>query len=494
SADIALGTVAGGKHRFGVVRPAELVPAPEGRVTDDPQDPPQEFHSRPDLRPPFLDITTPATGTEAGYIFLTTNVPGGQPGLSIVDDEGQFIWFSPPRVDTESLYELRVQEYQGQPVLTWVEAASPVGYGYGHFVIADSTYTRIADVQVGNGYTGGDVHEFLLTPRGTAFVIIYHPVEWDMSPVGGSRYASVLDNIVQEIEVETGRVLFEWHSLDHVGVEETYRGLNADEGKSFDYFHMNSIEEDPDGNLIVSARHTFAIYKIDRTTGEVSWRLNGKQSDFEMEEGTEFAWQHDARVHPNGELSLFDNHEADQDGDVSAYSRGMVLELDETAMTATLLQEYIHPSEILSTSQANMQVLPNGNVFIGWGSAPVFSEFSPDGDLIFNGRFPQGANSYRAYRFPWVGQPLDPPDIAVERRFDGSTIVYTSWNGATEVASWRIIAGATPETMEIASEPVPQEGFETAITVDIETIWYSAQALDASGTVIGTAVAIQPDS
>jgi len=493
-ADIPLGSGPGGTHTFGVARPAMIVPAPSGYDADNPEEPPQEFRSRPDLRPPYMHITRSTGATADGYIFLTTNVPNGQRGLMILDNDGQLIWFSPPRVETEALYDLRVQEYQGQPVLTWSEAASPVGYGFGHFVIADASYTRIADVQVGNGYTGGDVHEFLLTPRGTALVIIYHPIEWDASPIGGSRYASVLDNIVQEVEVETGRVLFEWHSLDHVRIEETYRSLAADRGRSFDYFHMNSVEEVPDGNLIISARHTFAIYKIDRSTNEVIWRLNGTASDFEMGEGAEFAWQHDARIHPNGELTLFDNAESDQERDAFAYSRGVVLELDETAMTATLVREYIHPTRILSTSQANMQVLPNGNVFIGWGSAPVFSEFTFDGELIFNGRFPRGANSYRAYRFPWVGRPADPPDIAVERQLDGTTTVHASWNGATEVAGWQALAGSTPESMEVVSDVVPRSGFETEIPVDASSDWYSAQALDAAGTVIGTAIAVQPDS
>ncbi len=485
----------GGAHTFGVVRPANLTLAPKGRVTDDPEVEPLTFQSRPDLLPPAMAITTPANGTADGYVFLTSNVPNGQIGLTILDNEGEYIWFQPPETAIDSIYDLRVQEYQGQPVLTWVQGASPVGYAFAHFVIADTAYQPMFEVQVGNGFPGGDVHEFRLTERDTALVILYHPVEWDLSPVGGSRYARVIDNIVQEIEVETGRVLFEWHSLDHIGVEESMRaydpsGAGLVFNDPFDYFHLNSVSEAPDGDLIISARHTFGIYKIGRPTGEVVWRLNGKQSDFAMGEGTEFAWQHDAQLFPNGVLTLFDNAASNQDLDGTVASRGLVLELDEVAMTATLAQEYIHPTGILSVSQANMQTLPNGNRFIGWGSAPVFSEFTDAGELVFNGRFPQGGTSYRAYRFPWVGEPAELPAIAAVRRFGDAVTVYASWNGATEVASWRVLAGAAP-TRLFAAGSAPRAGFETSIEVDTDQPWIAVEALGANGNILGASEAIE---
>jgi hypothetical protein len=490
TADAALSAAAGGALTFGVVRPLGAVRTPADREDEATEVAVQRFQSRPDLHPPRMDVTTLASGTADGLVFLTTKVPDGQNGLTILDNAGELVWYGVPELPIDMQFDLRVQQYQGQPVLTWAEAAMTVGYGFGHYVIADSAYRTIADLGVGNGYPGGDVHEFLLSSRDTALVILYHPVEWDLSSIGGSRYAGVIDNIVQEIEVETGRVLFEWHSLDHVALDEAQNAYDITSENPYDYFHLNSVGETPDGNLIISARHTFACYKLDRRTAEVVWRLNGTKSDFQMGEGTHFAWQHDARVHENGEFTLFDNHEANQDLEATTWSRGMVLDLDEEAMTATLLREYIHPTEILSTSQGNLQVLPNGNAFVGWGSAPVFSEFSHDGELIFNGRFPQGSQSYRAYRFPWVGRPEELPALAV--RVVGSTaIVYASWNGATEVASWRVIAGPAPQRMEPVGE-AERNGFETTIRVDTVADWYSVQALDAGGAIIGTAVAIEP--
>jgi hypothetical protein len=490
TADVALSPATGGALTFGVVRPLGVVRTPAEREDAAPTEAPRRFQSRPDLFPPRMEITTPASDTADGLVFLTTKVPDGQNGLTILDNEGELVWYGVPALPIDMQFDLSVQEYQGQPVLTWAEAAMTVGYGFGHFVIADRSYQPIAEFGVGNGFPGGDVHEFLLTSRGTALVIIYHPVEWDASSIGGSRYGKVLDNIVQEIEIETGRVLFEWHSLDHIALDEALNRFDVSSDNPYDYFHLNSVGETPDGALVISARHTFAIYKLDRRTGEVIWRLNGSKSDFTMGEGTKFAWQHDARIHDNGELTLFDNHEADQEKAPEAHSRGMVLDLDEEAMTATLVREYVHPTEVLSTSQGNMQILPNGNVFIGWGSAPVFSEFSRDGELIFNGRFPLNHSSYRAYRFPWVGQPTEPPDLAV-RVVGTESQVYASWNGATEVASWRVIAGPAPEQMEAVGE-AERDGFETSIRVDTVAEWYSVQALDAGGAIIGTAVAIQP--
>jgi hypothetical protein len=481
---------ADGALTFGVVRPLGPVRTAADREDESPPATPRRFQSRPDLHPPKMEITTPATGTAEGLVFVTTKVPEGQNGLTILDNEGELIWYGVAGLPTDMQFDLRVQQYQGQPVLTWAEAAMTVGYGFGHYIIADTSYQTIAEFGVGNGFPGGDVHELLLTSRDTALIGIYHPVEWDLSAVGGSIYGKVVDCVVQEIEIETGRVLFEWHSLDHIAIDEAQNHYDGTSDNPYDYFHLNSVGETPDGALVISARHTFAIYKLDRQTGAVIWRLNGTNSDFEMGPGTPFAWQHDARIHQNGELTLFDNAESDQKLEGTVWSKGMALTLDEDAMTATLAQEIVHPTHILSTSQGNAQRLPNDNMFVGWGSAPVFSEFSNDGELIFNGRFPTNCNSYRAYRFPWSGQPADPPDFAV-RVIGSGAIVYASWNGATDVAHWRVIAGPTPEEMEIVGG-AERAGFETSIRVGTVEEWYSVQALDAAGNVIDTAIAIQP--
>ena len=477
---------------FEVARPARQRRAPSDLVTDDPAVPPRTFRSRPDLRPPVMDITTPAEGTDEGLIFLGTRVGGGQAGAMVLDDTGELVWFLPPDNDMNAHYDVRVQEYRGESVVTFAEAnaAGPVGWRRGHYVICDATCERIAEFPIGNGMPGGDHHEFLITPEDTALVGAYFPIHWDLSEVGGASDGVAVDYVVQELEIETGRVLFEWHGLDHIGLDESYAKVPGDANGQYDYIHMNSIGVGPDGDLVMSARHTFAAYKISRATGEMLWRLNGKRSDFEMGEGTEFAYTHDARLHEGNVLTIFDNATSGYNTD--KVSRGLVIDLDEEAMTATLVQEYIHPTEIVAVSQANVQVLPNGNVFIGWGSAPVFSEFTEDGELIFNGRFPKGGSSYRAYRFPWSAQPTEPPAIAAEVADDGSLTVYASWNGATEVASWRVLGGESEADLaEVGS--AERSGFETEIPVDSTVAFVAVEALDASGAVLGASDPIEVD-
>lgn len=489
-ADIDLASTDDGSLVFGVSRPAFLREAPSDIVTDNPADAPHEYRSRPDLRPPVMDITVPADGTDEGYIFLGARVRDGQSGALVIDDTGEPVWFSPPISHLDAHYDVRVQEYQEEPVVTFSEAnvRGPNGWRRGHYVICDGAYERIAEFGIGNGFAGGDHHELLLTEGGTALVGTYHPVAWDLSPFGGPEDGIAVDNIIQELEIETGRVLFEWHSLDHIAIDETYSTVPTETGRQFDYLHMNSIGVDPEGDLVISARHTHAAYSIDRRTGDILWRLNGKQSDFEMGEGAPFAYTHDARLYADGRFTLFDNAAGSSNPDVQ--SRGIALQLDTEAMTATLEQEYFHPDEILSVSQANVQSLSNGNVFVGWGSAPVFSEYTGDGELIFNGRFPSGGTSYRAYRFPWIGQPSDPPDVVVEAGSGGEVTVYVSWNGATEVASWEVLAGSDPDALESVGS-APREAFEVGIVVQSEESYFAVQALDDAGEVLGVSDAVE---
>jgi hypothetical protein len=281
--------------------------------------------------------------------------------------------------------------------------------------------------------------------------------------------------------VETGEVLFEWSALDHVPVDQTMIRLRANDAmdgtyaRPLDYTHVNSVTEDLDGSLLISGRNTSAIYRVDRETGEVDWTLGGEASDFEMVGDAEFAWQHDAQRQDDGTLTLFDNEAAPLVGEES---RGLRLALDMRAMTATVVTEYLPPDGRVSTSQGNLQVRPNGNVFIGWGGLPFYSEYTEDGDLLLDAEIISGS-SYRAYRQPWVGRPLDPPDLVVE---DGTA--YVSWNGATEVAFWRVLAGAdAAHAREVVT--APRSAFETSIDVPDEP-YLAVQALADDGRVLAT--------
>src|SRR5215212_6145752 len=444
------------------------------------------FRSRPDLSPPAVEVTTQAHHTAPGYIFVAPEKgDASQGGSMIVDDRGEVVWFRPLQGRYGRAHDLKVQSYRGNSVLTWMN-------GVNEYVIVDHTYREIARLSAANGHNG-DHHEFLISPQDTALILIYSPVLRDLSSIGGLKNDRVWQAIVQELDIESGKVLFEWHSLEHVGLDESYATVSQDGRPGLDYFHANSIEVDHDNNLLVSARQTFTVYKIDRNTGEIIWRLGGKNSDFKMGPGTRFAFQHDARRHSEGTFSVFDNGTTifhDTVPEAVEESRGIVLELDERKMSATLLREYTHPDKQYADAAGNMQLLPNSNVFIGWGRALVFSEFSKDGQLLFDARLPPPNRSYRYLRFPWSGHPTDRPAVVAERTSEEELEVYASWNGATEVSSWEVLAGLRQDQLEPLGS-VDRNGFETALSVKSPHPYVAVRAKDRSGRVLGSSAPVK---
>ncbi|WP_158579914.1 arylsulfotransferase family protein [Geodermatophilus marinus] len=434
------------------------------------------FVSRPDLTPPKVTVTgTPRA--EDGTVLALGPKGDDAPhtGPLLVDAAGEPLWVHP----TEgSAFDVRIQEYQGEPVLTWWEGEQEIGVGWGEFHIVDTSYEEVATVTTGGDVGSGqaDFHEGRLTPEGTMLIPAYVAEPADLTSVGGPEDGWVYDNLIQEVDVATGEVVFEWSARDHVPLEETASEFEEGEGTEedpFDWFHVNSMSVDADGSLLVSARNTWAVYDLDRTTGEVLWTLGGEGSDFAMGPGTEFAWQHDAERQPDGTLTLFDNQ---SEPDVGPVSRGLRLALDETARTATLVTEYLPPDDDrLAGSQGSFQQLPDGTVVVGWGSRSFWSEFAPDGTLRYDAALGSGDN-YRADRAPWTGRPTTDPD-AVR---DGDT-VFASWNGATEVAAWRLVADG------VEADPVPRDGFETELPVPEGADELRVEALDDAGEVIGAA-------
>jgi arylsulfotransferase ASST len=239
----------------------------------------------------------------------------------------------------------------------------------------------------------------------------------------------------------------------------------------------------------VSARHTHAIYKIRRSDGAVLWRLGGKLNDFSFGPGARFSWQHDARRRPDGTLTLFDN--AAKQPIRGRQSRAIVLRLDETRHTASLVRSYTHPAPLLSPSQGDAQFLANGNVVVGWGSNPYVTEFDAGGRVLLDLRFGSaGVDSYRAFRLPWMGHPADRPAVAARSGQNGRTVVSASWNGSTEVARWRVLAGAGPACLRRIAEAA-KDGFETAIPAASDARYFAVQALDANGQVLRTSNAVR---
>ncbi|MGH3002111.1 MAG: arylsulfotransferase family protein, partial [Gaiellaceae bacterium] len=448
------------------------------------------FLSDPTLAPPAVVLAAPAGGTAPGYVFLApfplsaaggSSAPpsGAQFGPLIVDDAGEPVWFLP--VDGRTAMNLRVQRYRGRPVLTWYEGyVSTFGSGYGgDYVIADASYHEVTRVKAGHRLQG-DLHEFLITSRGTALIAIFDQVPGDASAIGGPVDGQIVEGVVQEIDIAKKRVLFEWRSLEHVPVSETYRGDLA-RSPNVDYFHLNSIGVDLDGNLLVSGRHTSTVYKVDRRTGRVIWRLGGRKSDFAMGPGATFNFQHDARRHADGTITVFDNGAWGPKGIVEPSSRGLRLALDMKAMSAAVVAEYRTPDPRLTVAMGDVQDLPDGSVFVGWGTAGSFSEIGPEGDLRLDARFGDGSITYRAFRYPWVAHPTTLPSVVVVADPGGAPpTVHVSWNGATEVTRWQLRTGPTSDRLRPV-RTVARTGFETAIALPAPAAQLDVVALDGAG-------------
>lgn len=435
---------------------------------------PPRWHTRPDLQIPALTVLHSEAGVSTDPIFIAPyNNPYGQQGAVIVAGDGEPIWEHP--ISNKVTTNFQVQRYRGSPVLTWWQGSIELGHGVGEYVIADSAYNTIRCIQAARGLRG-DLHEFVITARDTALLTSYVVRRADLSAVGGPTDGTIQDAIFQEIDLASGEVLLEWHSLDHISLQESYAPVSAD----WDHFHINSVAVDSDGRLLVSGRSTQTIYKIDRS-GEIVWRLGGKRSDFQLGPGAGFAWQHDARRQADGTLSVFDNGATPA---VEKLSRGLVLDVDEQAMTAVLAQAYTR-RKVLSGSQGNVQLLANGNVFVGFGEAPHVCEFKRTGELLFDAVLGSRYESYRAFRLPWSGLPAEAPAIATSGRGAGPSTVYASWNGATEVRAWQLLAGPSPGALAPVSA-ARATGFETSLPgrPDAGSL-LAVRALDANNDPLG---------
>jgi len=478
-----LGTKNPGTFHFTIATPSGSIPAtplpPAGRVPGDVL----TFHSRPDLSPASVEITKedPNPGPDGDDIFLTPQQGPSQNGAMILNKAGDLLWFQPvPQGDMAA--DLQVQHYEGQRVLTWWQGYSGAGVGAGEDVIENSSYRQIAVVHAANGLSA-DLHEFRLTPQGTALITAFYPVYWNATDVQLSSRQVVLDSVVQEIDIKTGLLLFQWNSLDHVPLTDTYEGKVGSAGQPFDYFHINSVQLQPDGNLLISARNTWAAYEVDHQTGAITWTLGGKNSTYKLGSGVQFAFQHDVRLHTDTDptVTLFD----DGGGPPRAHaqSRGITVHLDSKTKTATLVTQDLHSPALAAAFEGNVQQLPGGDNFVGWGQQPYFSEYNSKGQVDFDGRFVGNNSSYRAYRFPWIGTPSTLPSVSASTA-GSSTNVYVSWNGATQVASWRVLAGPSADNLN-AVTTASKQGFETQVTIPAAP-YVQVQALDGAGRTLAT--------
>jgi hypothetical protein len=473
---VEIAGAAGGRLRFTIATPARPIRA-GGRHRFSPvAGDVWQFRSRPDLRPPSVHVLTRSAGTAPGDIFVTPQRGPAQVGPMILDPSGRLLWWH-PLPGNEIATNFQVQTFEGQPALTWWQGGVGEDVGVGKDVIMNSAYRQVAVVHAANGVRA-DLHEFRLLPGGRALLTAAFPVRWNATSRGGLPDQTVQDSVVQEIDVKTGLVLFQWDSLDHVPLAASYE--RAVPGHSYGYFHANSI--DPNGgNFLISARNTCAAYQVNGRTGKVMWQLGGRQSTFALAPGAGFCFQHDVESHGRF-ITLYDD--AGGPPRTASASSGLKLLIDFHAHTARAVAIYRHVPPLTIEAEGNLQQLPNDDAFIGWGESPYFTEFTPGGRTLFDARFVANDASYRAYRFAWTGRPTTRPKIAVARGGGIARTVYASWNGATGVSAWRVLGGDSPERLR-PLRALASRGFETAVRVRSAARYMQVRALSASGQVLG---------
>jgi hypothetical protein len=358
--------------------------------------------------PPPVTVLTQGQHGPHGDIFIT---PTGDTstysnGPEIINNQGQVVWFHAiPQGLTAS--DFRVQRYQGRPVLTWWQGTGLGTLSSGTDYIYNDHYQQIATVNAGNGYSA-DGHEFLITPWNTALILAYTTATANLTSIGGPADQAVIDGVVQEIDIKTGRVLFQWNSADHVPYSASEQPLPSSPSTPWDWFHINAVHLDSHGNLLIDARDTWATYDVNRFTGNVNWVLGGKDSTFTEQAapgqtldsaGEIFAWQHDPEALSDNLYTFFDDESSGTP--LLPYSRAVYVKLNFRTKVATLIQSDNQPEGQAAAAEGNAQTTRGGDLFVGWGVLPFISEFSPGGQLLWNAEFPTGVNTYRAYLLPW---------------------------------------------------------------------------------------------
>lgn len=469
-----------------------------------------KFNSAPKLHPPILHVKTHHSGLASGY-FLVANLPNGVIAGPMTGEGGPILYDSSLRpvwvrgVGTKvGAANLERETYQptgsqSQPLLAWWQGnvATTGAVSKGEWFFVDEHYHQVATLKARSPWVLS-LHD----------AIIQGPNVWVTAyrHVTGSKYKSwkgtIYDAGIQEYDLKTGKLLYQWDALKGPG--QTIP-LSASEqptphsGGLWDAYHLNSVQPLPSGNILFSLRNTWSVYLLDPKTNKILWTLGGKNSSFKsIAKSAHFAWQHDAQLisgtgtGTSDKLSVF-NDDCTYLSRISCQgpSEGMVLTLNTKAGKATLVKAYQHKPSFKAQFLGSMQVLPNGNALVGWGSPySYFTEFSKTGSVLLDVQWPGKDQSYRAKFAPasgsgaWVGTPYYPPSGSAKTS-GGKSTVYASWNGATQVAGWNVLAGSSASSLKkVASHG--RSGFETAITLKKSYSDYQVQAVDSAGHVLGT--------
>lgn len=490
--NVAVGLGEGGPlaDSFTVARPGADAPAIEASG-EKPEDQ-QHFVSAPELQPPIVKINKLTPGVE-GDLFLDPAPaplirlgkkliefePVGPDGLMILNPQGKLLWWHQLSGE-EAATNVQLTSYEGKPAIAWWQGSFlGVGYGHGEGIIVNTSYQQVATVKAGNGYSA-DLHELVVTPGGQAYLDAYTPV---CLPTCSGSSPAVLDGVVQEIDIHTGLVMWEWHALGHVPISDTEL---IPAGGFFDPYHFNSIQPLPEERVLLSMRNTSAIYELQQGSGAILWTLGGKKSSFALNKRARFYFQHDAQLDGKG-VTLFDDEAGPP---IHGPGRGLALHLNMKTKKAVVEDEYARPEPTTVLAEGSTQFGSDGRVTVGFGATPFFSVFTRKGpgrhgEQLLEGELPPGDGTYRVRRYQWSAMPTTLPAVAAVRESPTEVAVYASWNGATNVAKWEVLAGESVATLAPVAT-APWSGFETRIDVAGTATTFEVRALDAEGKVLST--------
>lgn len=489
------------------------------------------FVTRPDIGSPKWNLEVyDAEALAPGYWFVAPYASLDQKtfphwnGPHIYDQNGDLIWSGASFFKHYNTFDFRVTQVNGEPMMSLVvphdmhgpkggnihHMAFP-GHGKGDGVILDDSYNVYTTVDMRGDIPDPNMHDLTIMNNGKRALMLTQKT-YEPTPVRIGKFnrpCNVGWQGFRETETETGKVVFEWDAQHHIDpfestrYEAPYRVMCQDE---WDILHLNSVDKFDDGDYLLSARHANTIYKVSHQDGSIVWRLGGLNSDFEfIEEAAKFTRQHHAKLYGQNEthtlVSLFNNAKGSGHGEGERPSANessallLALRTDVTPMTAELVRRYAHPDGGISPSRGSLSFLDNGNAFVGWVFQSLISEHTFDGKLLMQARLRHGENTYRAYKFPWVGRPSQPPDVhsvaMKNERHSLTTLVHVSWNGATEVASWTLLHTNAEGNVLDTIVSTPRQGFETALSYDGFAKYIAVLALDHNGEEIGRSKTIK---
>lgn len=421
---------------------------------------PEQGFVSSEIRSPLFQVNTwkPRAAEGAPYLFMTPAINGQPAGMQIFSRKDLSLVYADygPYPATNNF---RVQEFNGSEYLT-VWAGKPAsGHGQGYGIMFDKEYNQVYNLSINTLDTKADSHEFQLTHDGGAMMTAYETVRnYDMTAVGGPVDAVLQDSCFEEVDIATGATRFTWCARDWFNITETTVGYNDKEdyghpthGDGWDFFHINSLEKTMDGNYLVVGRRLNMVTLISGESGAPIWQVGGKHNQYtDLSKGraTNFAYQHHARFDDDNqsEIVMFDNshlaNTSPNPGCKDRCSRGLHIRLDHEAKTAELVQEFWHPLSVQARAEGSAERQANGNMLVGWGKVPGFTEYSADGEVLLDvqtgpwrGADTGEAHVYRVYSSDWTAYPPWNPEIAKQE-----DAVYVSWNGATELVYWAYVS------------------------------------------------------